>query len=694
MPLITVPRLGIGTGAHKSFRISFPLSFLLLVTLAFLQTCSASITVYHPKDQTVLSADPAAPTGTNSPGSGNYTGPAAFNPTTLIAPSPPGLDALPTSFGIALSNTPPPGASIMHSGSFFGFSIEMSVVNQVLGTNASVLQVPFLNLMANLQQRAGGVVVRVGGNTQETAALVSNTPNGKMIEKDYGAASNPTDTPPLVFTDQLLYLLANISSLVNVHWHLGVPFNDTSNFRLAIAEQGQAILGNYLIGLQVGNEPDLYGTHGHRPSGYSPSDYVGEFGKLVSAMAADSSIHNQNILIGPSVNTGPWTPEMVWDTGFINNYTSNLAYLSVEHYPSDNCFAQFGIGTPRDPQTMFTHYLNHTAPQALISPYLNSTAYVQTQGKKLLMFETNTASCGGFNGVSDSFGAALWGLDYGMQLAHSNFSGGLFHVGGQNVFYNPFTPPPTNQSTFRRWTIGPIYYSALVMAEALGPGNNTQVVDLQGNTNNIYSPAYAIYDNSTLVRVMLFNYVTDSTGASDLTVALTLTGGQMPASVQVKYLQASSVAQKGNYTWAGQTFGPIFGSDGRLTGTEQIQTILCSSVTGTSTCNIHVPAPGVALVFLSPSYMTETAGGSSKTFSTTVQTRMRNTASVDPEVLATSNGHTGMDGYGELGSTSEGSVTGGAAGVRVGRSRMGMAVAAVGGAVVGGLVVFFGSVMW
>ena len=55
------------------------------------------------------------------------------------------------------------------------------------------------------------------------------------------------------------------------------------------------------------------------------------------------------------------------------------------------------------------------------------------------MFETNTASCGGFVGISDSFGAALWGLDYAMQMAYSNFSGALFHVGGQNVYYNPFT---------------------------------------------------------------------------------------------------------------------------------------------------------------------------------------------------------------------------------------------------------------
>lgn len=53
-----------------------------------------------------------------------------------------------------------------------------------------------------------------------------------------------------------------------------------------------------------------------------------------------------------------------------------------------------------------------------------------------MMFETNTASCGGFPGLSDSFGAALWGLDYALQMAYVNFTSALFHVGGQDVYYN------------------------------------------------------------------------------------------------------------------------------------------------------------------------------------------------------------------------------------------------------------------
>ena len=47
-------------------------------------------------------------------------------------------------------------------------------------------------------------------------------------------------------------------------------------------------------------------------------------------MEADTAIPNKNMLICPSVSTGPWTPEDVWNTGFINNYSDHLYALAVE----------------------------------------------------------------------------------------------------------------------------------------------------------------------------------------------------------------------------------------------------------------------------------------------------------------------------------------------------------------------------
>ena len=89
-------------------------------------------------------------------------------------------------------------------------------------------------------------------------------------------------------------------------------------------------------------------------------------------------------------------------------------------------------------------------------------------------------------------------------------------------------------STFDQWTIGPVFYSALIVAEALGNSNNSQVLDLQANNGSIYSPAYAVYENGNLARVALFNFITDPSGASAYSVDISIAGGTVPSQVFVK----------------------------------------------------------------------------------------------------------------------------------------------------------------
>lgn len=90
-----------------------------------------------------------------------------------------------------------------------------------MGKNSSFIQVPFLNLMGTLASRSGEVHVRVGGNTQDYATLVDFLDQGRVIEKLSDDLGNPTDTPPLLFTRDLLYMMNNISSFVPVKWYLG-----------------------------------------------------------------------------------------------------------------------------------------------------------------------------------------------------------------------------------------------------------------------------------------------------------------------------------------------------------------------------------------------------------------------------------------------------------------------------------------
>ena len=100
------------------------------------------------------------------------------------------------------------------------------------------LNVQFLNLMAILQARGGRVNVRVGGNSQDTATLVSSLPDGRAMSKqkvnDTDTVSSNTfsmsvcilnavqsQTPYLTITPELIYMLSNVSTLVSTKWYLG-----------------------------------------------------------------------------------------------------------------------------------------------------------------------------------------------------------------------------------------------------------------------------------------------------------------------------------------------------------------------------------------------------------------------------------------------------------------------------------------
>ena len=119
---------------------------------------------------------------------------------------------------------------------------------------------------------------------------------------------------------------------------------------------------------------------------------------------------------------------------------------------------------------MFPSFLSHQSALGIVKPYLNSTQFAASKGDvlsfflpaflpcylfspsspvcpssscidfapnnpnhgtltpfpylglPLIMFETNTASCGGFPGLSDAFAAALWGVDYALTMAQVHSS--------------------------------------------------------------------------------------------------------------------------------------------------------------------------------------------------------------------------------------------------------------------------------
>lgn len=94
---------------------------LLIICLSFFRVADASVTVYGYQ---------GALTTTTTASSATYTGQQAYNPILLQAPPLPN-PAPANTFNIQLANAVPAGSSIKLAGSFMGFSIEFSVLNQV-----------------------------------------------------------------------------------------------------------------------------------------------------------------------------------------------------------------------------------------------------------------------------------------------------------------------------------------------------------------------------------------------------------------------------------------------------------------------------------------------------------------------------------------------------------------------------------
>jgi hypothetical protein len=116
---------------------------------------------------------------------------------------------------------------------------------------------------------------------------------------------------------------------------------------------------------------------------------------------------NHTAFVGPSICCDREGFELtdVLNAGYLNESRApNMALITVQRYPANNCQLNGVI----NPQDIFSDFLNHTSAQALTNDYAADIAMVRGSGKDVIMLEMNSASCGGFPGLSDSFGVAMW----------------------------------------------------------------------------------------------------------------------------------------------------------------------------------------------------------------------------------------------------------------------------------------------
>ncbi|KAF8659043.1 hypothetical protein AX16_001916 [Volvariella volvacea WC 439] len=110
---------------------------------------------------------------------------------------------------------------------------------------------------------------------------------------------------------------------------------------------------------------------------------------------------------------------------------------------------------------------------------------VRSRGLDNILGETNSYACHGAPGVSNAAGAVLWTLDYALFATQIGISRVFFHE-GIGYKYNLIQPISLTRSILDGSPlpspapahVQPQYYAAVVVAEALGSGGNTLVLEV------------------------------------------------------------------------------------------------------------------------------------------------------------------------------------------------------------------------
>jgi len=388
-------------------------------------------------------------------------------------------------------------------------------------------------------ERLGPSVLRVGGNSVDRNVW---TPNG------------PGQTPGQIAPGDVDSLAAFVKA---AGWqclygiNLGGAATGATTPALAAAEVAYAAqqFGSSLVGIEIGNEPDLYGDSGNYFAGdWSLSQFLPLWDQFREAILAST----------PGVPiTGPAdaSNESTWTVPFGKTATKSEITLLTQHYYRAN--GQLPTSTAA--------YLITPDP-TLIANLAILDAGAQSIGVPYRMSECNSFYNGGSSGVSDSYASSLWVIDYLFNCAQGGAVGVNFHGGGDGPGY---TPIADNDGT----VVGarPEFYGILLFTLA---GQGT-LYTAQISAGSLNVTAYAVGASSGGLNLIIANkdqtqnlhvaaQLPQSAGSATLVAMTQLTSGATAPGLSA----TSGVTIQGGSVNPDGTFAPLPGYTLNPSGSE------------------------------------------------------------------------------------------------------------------------------
>ncbi|KAF1347728.1 hypothetical protein BDV97DRAFT_355893 [Delphinella strobiligena] len=442
--------------------------------------------------------------------------------------------------------------------SFAGMGIEPS--NLFSFTGRETPNQLSINLLQNLADYSGAPPhLRIGGNTgdymiynitfqeytvEANEYAVNNggeSGNGFIIGPKYLAALDrfPTDTP------------------ITYGLNFGYTGDDYLDVVVAIAQGVLDELNNTKVySFEIGNEPDLYLESWNllRTGTWDGTTYTQQFLERAAAVYEQvlkphgiSSTFFETAQTASTIGTSFTIDDLNSDG--ITASTNGSKYIAS--WNQHDYFYFIDVST----EVLTLDYmmdLDNTDSQ--FKYWASEIATALKTGLPYNLREMQDVGPTGAQGVSNTFGAALWQLNFFCYAATLNISSVQMHM-TDNSYAAPWQP--TNITSPYVPHVRSNYYAWAAFTQLIGSGNGTtQISALDLSTSMSYVRAYASYAKGSLDAVIVVNsnqVNASSTDKANLTVSVDLSGysGQ---TLYLSYLTADGADSQFNTTWNGISY--------------------------------------------------------------------------------------------------------------------------------------------
>jgi len=212
-------------------------------------------------------------------------------------------------------------------------------------------------------------------------------------------------------------------------------------------------LGPYLAAVEIGNEPDSYGSHGFRELPWIAQGYEEEvdgYREAIEALTPGVPI------AGPDVSGSGVFPE--W--GEEEALAQRPALLTGHHYP---------LGCAQTPAPSIEALLSADTREREERSLATYMSVARLRGIPLRIDEANSVSCGGVPGISDTFASTLWATGYITQAMAAGAAGiNLEGAPASCSGYSPLCAPDPAALAHGTLQAQPEWYALLASRRLVG----------------------------------------------------------------------------------------------------------------------------------------------------------------------------------------------------------------------------------